>query len=50
MVQIHDFCCNEILFFSDRKFMVWGGDVRKAIAIRKLTALPLKNLVTRPFD
>ncbi|MCC5655934.1 hypothetical protein LC608_02820 [Nostoc sp. XA010] len=35
VVQIHDFYCNEILFFNDRQFMVWARDVRKAIAIRK---------------
>ncbi|MEH2088307.1 hypothetical protein [Nostoc sp.] len=32
MVKIHDFCCNEILSISDREFMVWRGNVRKAIA------------------
>lgn len=33
VVQIHENYCNEILFISE--FMVKGGDVRKAIAIRK---------------
>ncbi|MEH2165593.1 MAG: hypothetical protein V7K41_02730 [Nostoc sp.] len=37
MLQIHENCCNEILSFNDRKFMLWGGDVRKAIAIREST-------------
>ncbi|WP_445626379.1 hypothetical protein [Nostoc sp. DSM 114167] len=31
MVQIHDFCCNEILSISDREFMIQKRDVRKAI-------------------
>ncbi|WP_334691990.1 hypothetical protein [Nostoc sp.] len=32
MVQIHDFCCNEILSINAHEFMVYERDVNKAIA------------------